>query len=112
MMYNVGIIRSMCPMFHHQSSEVVISIRKRGYHNDLVLGGLKEELVWLFKGEVFNGCTNLLVDISLSVVGSLVDLVSKGVLCGGGAGSEGSVSVLGNRLKMLLVTCICLRWRL
>lgn len=43
------------------------------------------------------------MDISLGVVGGLVDLVSKGVLCGGSAGSEGSVSVLGNRLKMKLV---------
>ena len=49
------------------------------------------------------GATNLLVDISLGVVGGLVDLVSEGVLCGGGAGSEGSVSVLGNRLKRKLI---------
>lgn len=44
------------------------------------------------------------MDISLGVVGGLVDLVSKGVLCGGSAGSEGSVSVLGNRLKGELVS--------
>ena len=49
------------------------------------------------------GATNLLVDISLGVVGGLVDLVSEGVLCGGSAGSEGSVSVLGNRLKRKLI---------
>lgn len=42
------------------------------------------------------------MDISLGVVGGLVDLVSKGVLCGGGAGSEGCVSVLGNRLSLLV----------
>lgn len=40
----------------------------------------------------------LLVDISLGVVAGLVDLVSEGVLCGGGAAGEGCVAVLGDRL--------------
>ena len=42
--------------------------------------------------------TDLLVDIILGVVLGLVDLVSKGILSGSGAGSDGSVSILGNRL--------------
>lgn len=71
--------------------------------NDLVLGSLEEQVSLDVLMEGSGDATNLLVDISLGVVGALVNLVSKGVLCGGGAGSEGSVSVLGNRLKKKLV---------
>ena len=41
---------------------------------------------------------SLLVDISLGVVAGLVELVSKSILCGGGAAGEGCVVVLGDRL--------------
>ena len=44
--------------------------------------------------------SGLLVDISLGVVAGLVELVSEGVLCGGGAAGEGCVAVLGDRLGM------------
>lgn len=36
------------------------------------------------------------MDISLGVVGSLVELVSNGILCGSGAGAEACVRVLGD----------------
>lgn len=68
-----------------------------GIIHDLVLGGLISISLcsYIVKS---SGDMYLLVDISLGVVGSLVDLVSKGVLCSSGAGSDGCVSILGDRL--------------
>jgi hypothetical protein len=37
-----------------------------------------------------------LVDIGLGVVGRLVDLVSNGILGGGGTGAQACVGILGN----------------
>jgi len=45
---------------------------------------------------------SLLVDIGSAVVLLLVDLVTDGVLGGGGTGAEGGVAVLGNLLVALL----------
>ena len=42
------------------------------------------------------------MDISLGLVGGLVELVSNGILCGGGAGAEACVVVLGDLLVGLL----------
>jgi hypothetical protein len=42
------------------------------------------------------------VDISLGVVGGLVELVSNGVLGGGGTAADAGVVVLGNGLVGLL----------
>lgn len=42
------------------------------------------------------------MDISLSVVAGLVELVSSGILCGSGAGAEAGIVVLGNLLVGLL----------
>jgi hypothetical protein len=52
----------------------------------------KAELSWYL---VLSG---LLVDISLSVVAGLVDLVSDSVLGGAGAARKGCVAVFGNGL--------------
>lgn len=43
-----------------------------------------------------------LVGISLSVVGGLVELVSDGILCGGGAVGKACVAILGDVLVDLL----------
>ena len=42
------------------------------------------------------------MDISLGVVGGLVELVSNGVLCGGGTAANAGVVVLGDGLVGLL----------
>ena len=47
-------------------------------------------------------CELTLVDIGLGLVRVLVELVTNGVLCSGGAGGEGCVAVLGNLLVGLL----------
>jgi len=47
-------------------------------------------------------CELTLVDIGLGLVRVLVELVTNGVLCGGGTGREGCVAVLGNLLVGLL----------
>jgi hypothetical protein len=43
-----------------------------------------------------------LVGISLGVVGFLVELVSDGILCGGGTGAQAGIVVLGNLLVGLV----------
>jgi hypothetical protein len=43
-----------------------------------------------------------LVDISLSLVGGLVELVSDGILSGSGAGAQAGITVLGDALVSLL----------
>ena len=42
------------------------------------------------------------MDISLGLVGGLVELVSDGILCGSGAGAQAGIVVLGDLLVGLL----------
>lgn len=46
--------------------------------------------------------SSLLVNISLGLVGGLVEFVSDGILCGSGAGAQAGIVVLGDLLVGLL----------
>ncbi len=48
------------------------------------------------------GSKHTLVDISLGVVGRLVELVSNGILGSGGTAAQGSIGILGDLLVGLL----------